>query len=72
MAKTPPPSAASAANPGYDATLPHTCVATQLSAGHAPNALPQRATANVNCRIFPGRTQEEIQKHAHRRDQTPK
>jgi len=31
-----------------------TCVATQLRAGHAPNALPQSATANVNCRIFPG------------------
>lgn len=30
------------------------CVATQLSAGHAPNALAQRAEANVNCRIFPG------------------
>lgn len=48
------------ANPGYNATLRTTCVATQLSAGHAPNALPQRATANVNCRIFPGHTQEEI------------
>lgn len=47
-------------NPGYNATLRTTCVATQLSAGHAPNALPQRATANVNCRIFPGHTQEEI------------
>ena len=30
------------------------CVATQLSAGHAPNALPQKAEANINCRIFPG------------------
>ena len=30
------------------------CVATQLFAGHAPNALPQKAEANVNCRIFPG------------------
>jgi acetylornithine deacetylase/succinyl-diaminopimelate desuccinylase-like protein len=48
------------ANPSYNATLRTTCVATQLSAGHAPNALPQRATANVNCRIFPGHTQEEI------------
>jgi acetylornithine deacetylase/succinyl-diaminopimelate desuccinylase-like protein len=35
------------------------CVATQLAAGHAPNALPQRATANVNCRIFPGGGVEE-------------
>jgi acetylornithine deacetylase/succinyl-diaminopimelate desuccinylase-like protein len=31
-----------------------TCVATTLRGGHAPNALPQSATANVNCRIFPG------------------
>ena len=31
-----------------------TCVATMLSAGHAENALPQRAEATVNCRIFPG------------------
>ncbi|HEX6219382.1 MAG TPA: M20/M25/M40 family metallo-hydrolase [Sphingomicrobium sp.] len=30
------------------------CVTTMLSGGHAPNALPQRAEANVNCRIFPG------------------
>ena len=39
-------------------TLRTTCVATILSAGHAENALPQRATANVNCRIFPGETVE--------------
>jgi carboxypeptidase PM20D1 len=31
-----------------------TCVATEIAGGHATNALPQRATANVNCRIFPG------------------
>ena len=49
-------------NPGYNALFHTTCVATQLTAGHAPNALPQRATANVNCRIFPGRTQDEIRK----------
>ena len=35
-------------------TLRTTCVVTLLAAGHAENALPQRATANVNCRIFPG------------------
>ncbi|MEO5938272.1 MAG: M20/M25/M40 family metallo-hydrolase [Sphingomonas sp.] len=35
-------------------TLRTTCVATLLKAGHAENALPQSATANVNCRIFPG------------------
>jgi acetylornithine deacetylase/succinyl-diaminopimelate desuccinylase-like protein len=37
-----------------------TCVATMLEAGHAPNALAQRARANVNCRIFPGHSVEEI------------
>jgi acetylornithine deacetylase/succinyl-diaminopimelate desuccinylase-like protein len=37
-----------------------TCVPTLLSAGHADNALPQRATANINCRIFPGVTVEEV------------
>lgn len=38
-----------------------TCVATLVEAGHALNALPQRATANVNCRMFPGRTSDETQ-----------
>ena len=36
------------------------CVATMLSGGHAPNALPQKAEANVNCRIFPGTTAEAV------------
>ena len=40
----------------WHSTLRTTCVATLLQAGHAENALPQRATANVNCRIFPGET----------------
>ncbi len=44
----------------YNSTLRTTCVATMLSGGHAPNALPQRAEANVNCRILPGHSQEEI------------
>jgi acetylornithine deacetylase/succinyl-diaminopimelate desuccinylase-like protein len=44
----------------YNSTLRTTCVATMLAGGHAPNALPQRATANVNCRIFPGHPPEEI------------
>lgn len=39
-------------------TLRTTCVATMVSAGHAGNALPQRAQATVNCRIFPGETVE--------------
>jgi acetylornithine deacetylase/succinyl-diaminopimelate desuccinylase-like protein len=37
-----------------------TCVPTMLTGGHAINALPQRATANVNCRIFPGHSTTEI------------
>jgi acetylornithine deacetylase/succinyl-diaminopimelate desuccinylase-like protein len=44
----------------YNSTLRTTCVATLLAGGHAPNALPQRASANVNCRIFPGHPPEEI------------
>jgi acetylornithine deacetylase/succinyl-diaminopimelate desuccinylase-like protein len=47
-------------NPAYNSILHTTCVATMLDGGHAPNALPQRANANINCRIFPGHTQEEI------------
>ena len=39
-----------------------TCVATVLEAGHATNALPQRARANVNCRIFPGTSVQEMQR----------
>jgi len=45
----------------FNAMLRTTCVATLLSAGHAINALPQRATASVNCRIIPGETPEEVQ-----------
>jgi acetylornithine deacetylase/succinyl-diaminopimelate desuccinylase-like protein len=47
-------------DPRYNATLRTTCVATLVNAGHATNALPQRATANVNCRIFPGTTGEQV------------
>lgn len=50
------------ADPIYNATFRTTCVATQMTAGHAPNALPQRAKANVNCRIFPGGSPEEVRK----------
>ena len=46
--------AALQANPETVGTLGTTCVATMLQAGHAENALPQSATATVNCRIFPG------------------
>jgi acetylornithine deacetylase/succinyl-diaminopimelate desuccinylase-like protein len=43
-----------ARSPGDVGKTRTTCVATMLKAGHAPNALPQTATATVNCRIFPG------------------
>jgi len=43
----------------YHSMLRTTCVATLLDGGHADNALPQRAGANVNCRIFPGESAEQ-------------
>ncbi len=43
------------------AMLRTTCVATMLEGGHAQNALPQRASALVNCRMFPGRSAAETQ-----------
>src|SRR5271169_654526 len=46
--------------PNFNATLRTTCVATMLSGGHADNALPQTATANINCRILPGEDPETI------------
>ena len=49
------------ADRAYNSMLRTTCVATLLTAGHAINALPQRATATVNCRIIPGETAEEVQ-----------
>ncbi len=48
-------------NTDWHAMLRTTCVATMLDAGHATNALPQRARANINCRIFPGVPREEVQ-----------
>ncbi len=50
----------SAKDPSWNATLRTTCVATMLDAGHATNALPQRARANINCRIFPGVEPEAV------------
>jgi len=47
--------------PLYNAMLRTTCVATMITAGHAPTALPQRATANVNCRILPGEDPQAAQ-----------
>jgi len=60
---TPPDLAAAArlsAQPSFNSNFRTTCVATRLNAGHANNALPQTAQANVNCRIFPGHSPEEI------------
>lgn len=48
------------ADPLDNATMRTTCVATRLEAGHANNALPQTAQANVNCRILPGHSREEV------------
>lgn len=45
----------------FHSMLRTTCVATLLDGGHANNALPQRAGANINCRIFPGVSVEETQ-----------
>jgi acetylornithine deacetylase/succinyl-diaminopimelate desuccinylase-like protein len=47
-------------DPSHNSTMHTTCVATRLEAGHANNALPQKATANVNCRILPEHSREEI------------
>jgi acetylornithine deacetylase/succinyl-diaminopimelate desuccinylase-like protein len=48
------------ANPIYNAQLRTTCVATQIQGGHAVNALPQRASATVNCRVLPGEPIDEV------------
>jgi acetylornithine deacetylase/succinyl-diaminopimelate desuccinylase-like protein len=50
-----------ASSPFYNARLRTTCVPTRVEAGHADNALPQRATAVVNCRLLPGDTPKEVQ-----------
>ena len=49
------------ATPDYANMVATTCVATMLNAGHAENALPQRAEATVNCRIFPGAPRDGVQ-----------
>ncbi|MFY9952993.1 M20/M25/M40 family metallo-hydrolase [Bradyrhizobium sp.] len=58
----PDPSAVSrlSTNPVYNALLRTTCVATMLDGGNAINALPQLASAKVNCRIMPGESVDEI------------
>lgn len=50
----------SAQNPIWNAMIRTTCVSTQIEGGHAPNALPQRARANVNCRILPGESVDDV------------
>ncbi len=50
------------ANEEYNTLLRTTCVATMLSGGHATNALPQLAEANINCRIYPTETAESVRK----------
>ena len=59
---------ASSASPSMNAQLRTTCVATRLDAGHADNALPQRAKVTVNCRLLPGEApafvQAELEKAA--------
>jgi len=48
------------ADPRWNAMIRTTCVATTMTAGHGRNAMAQRAEANVNCRVLPGQTLEEI------------
>ena len=64
IAKDPRDSAAAArlsTSSFYNAQLRTTCVPTMIAGGHAPNALPQRARAVVNCRVLPGETLAETQ-----------
>jgi acetylornithine deacetylase/succinyl-diaminopimelate desuccinylase-like protein len=62
LATTPDPAAIAriSEQPEWNSFLHTTCVATRLLAGHANNALPQMAQANVNCRILPGHSREEV------------
>jgi carboxypeptidase PM20D1 len=54
------------ADPATVGKIGTTCVVTMISGGHALNALPQRATANINCRIFPGHPRAEIMEELRR------
>ena len=65
VSKAPPDAAAAARlseRPIYNALLRTTCVPTMLAAGHAENALPQTATATVNCRMVPGDLADLVQR----------
>ena len=59
------------ADPAMIGRIGTTCVPTMVSGGHAINALPQRATALVNCRVFPGHSRAEIQAELERAAATP-
>jgi acetylornithine deacetylase/succinyl-diaminopimelate desuccinylase-like protein len=48
-------------SPYYNALLRTTCVATELTGGHAPNALPQTAEAGINCRLVPTDSRDEVE-----------
>ncbi|MCC7132144.1 MAG: M20/M25/M40 family metallo-hydrolase [Gemmatimonadales bacterium] len=61
-----------AADPRYNSQLRTTCVATMLEGGHATNALPQRARANVNCRILPDESPDDVQRTLERVIGNPK
>ena len=54
------------ANPATVGKIGTTCVVTTVSGGHARNALPQRASANINCRIFPGHSRAQIMEELQR------
>lgn len=53
-------------NPATIGKIGTTCVTTMINGGHAFNALPQRATANINCRIFPGHPRAQIMEELQR------
>ena len=61
----------SASLPYYNAMMRTTCVATRLLGGHANNALPQMASANVNCRILPGVSPASVKDEARRGARRP-
>ena len=75
IAKQPPDQAAAqrvSKDPYFNSLLHTTCVATLLSGGHAPNALPQTARAKGNCRNFPGEEPEGVRKTLQRVADDPK
>ncbi len=58
--------AALRANPMTIGQIGTTCVPTMITGGHAPNALPQRVTVTINCRIWPGVAPEDVRKDLER------